>query len=73
MRYIEEQARVHMYQSSHREHALHFIDRDLHDSYEIVQPVTPFYRRQARIIIMNTLGRLWHLLLDVFSSEGSFL
>ena len=64
MRYIEEQARVHLYQTSHREHALHFIDRDLHDLYEIVQLVTPAYRRQARRIITNTLGRLWHLLLD---------
>ena len=64
MRYMEELARVHMYQSSHREHAFHFIDRELHDLLEIVTLVIPTYRRQALRIVSNTLGRLWNLLLD---------
>ena len=64
MRYMEELARAHMYQTSHREHAFQFIDRDLQDLLEIVTLVTPTYRRQALRIVSNTLGRLWNLLLD---------
>lgn len=64
MRYIEELARAHMYQTSHRENALNFIDRDLHDLLQIVTLITPTYRQEAKTIVQNTLGRLWNLLLD---------
>ena len=51
LRYVEELIRVHMYQTSLREYALHRMDRDLQDLL-------------GKRIVKDVVARLWHQTVD---------
>ena len=64
LRYMEELTRVHMYQTSLREYALHRTDRDLQDLLGIIALFAQGYRKAAKRIVREIVARLWQQTVD---------
>ena len=73
IRYMETLARTHLYQTCHREQALHVLDRQLQQLYQIVALFAPSQLPYAQSLLDSISAREWHSVVDSYATLTEML